>query len=153
MPVTRHPAPAAPTARVTYGTSAAPASFTCTLVTTSAWEIVTGSTVTITNPADARVVFAACDAYFANAGTAVTTARLRLGISMDGGTTWQYGGTPTANPSNTGAAQRIPVAATKVVVGTPTGNIQARIEGRQESGTAGWISISLPGISLIAMPG
>lgn len=93
-----------------------------------AWETVTTISTGLTPTTATKVSARGYTTAFKNA-SGLATALLRIGISIDGGSTWADGAQQIGQVStNAGGSIRSPIATETLVEGTPTGEVQVRIQ-------------------------
>lgn len=93
-----------------------------------AWETVTTISTGLTPTTATKVSARGYTTALKNA-TGLATALLRVGISLDGGSTWTNGAQQVGNVSTSaGGTVRSQLAAEALEEGTPTGEVQVRIQ-------------------------
>jgi hypothetical protein len=120
------------------------------LAGTALTDITSGSTgvytqwgteeATMANPGVAVKVAAQCSGRVLGS-TSAGLVTIRVGISLDGGSTWTYGNTPIVNhDSSSNDVRRVAVTAMAYVEGTPTGDIQVRAEIQTSTSSVGFLN-------------
>lgn len=84
-------------------------------------------TVTFANPGVPVRVLSSLFGQLLKTVAGVNVGRIRIGISIDGGTTFDFGTPPEGSVGDT-AGQRTPISAGHVVAGTPTGSIVVKAQ-------------------------
>lgn len=120
---------------------------------TGSFQVVTGSTVTITNPGRGVVIYASASGYMASTGSS-DRGQARVTVSVDGGSTFSGGeSAPEGNiGSGAGSAGRLPFSSSFLTKTTPTGTVQARLEYLAITGTPANHSTNGCSVQVLWMP-
>lgn len=98
-----------------------------TLAAANVWEQWGTETVTFANPGVDVKVLANLSGYLLDASAATHVGRVRIGISLNGGSTYNTGNEPQGSVGS-GAGARTPISSGHKHSGTPTGNIVVKAE-------------------------
>ena len=117
------------------------------------WESV--GSVTVTQPGYKVAVGARASAHWVDTTSSSYSLRIRVGISLDGGSTYSYGqqrivDIGTAAGSSTRAS--VGCAGPNITPATPTGNVIAVLETYVPAGAVGNCTLTGPDLDLLVFP-